>query len=155
MVILSISSVILDKDKGNKKGYIFEKKELETRNSFIYSCAWPNVHYTYKYIYNRLYQFVKWLCSLKLPWSMWHHIENYTLNDRGEDRIHAVSAAKYQKYVLILILKHATVLAEVIKLHDVHLFKIMPYQKCNVLKSTCKKWPYWKLVTSERFKIPL
>ena len=46
---------------------------------------------------------------------------NYTLNKRGTDTIHAVSVTKYHNHYLILILKHANVLAELIKLHGVHL----------------------------------
>ena len=40
--------------------------------------------------------------------------------------IHAASVKKYQKYLSILILKHANVLAEAINSRDVHLYKITP-----------------------------
>ena len=48
----------------------------------------------------------------------------------------AITSTKYKKYPSILILKHVNVLAEVIKSHDVHLYKIKPYSKYTVLKST-------------------
>ena len=54
---------------------------------------------------------------------------------------------KYQKYHSIL-----NILAKVIKSHDVHLYKITPYNKCTVLKSTYENVSYWKLVASERFQ---
>ena len=43
----------------------------------------------------------------------------------------------------------------IIKSQYVHLFNIMLYQKCKVLKDTCKRWPYWKLFARKRFQIPL
>ena len=61
----------------------------------------------------------------------------------------------YQEYPSILILKHVNVLAEVIKSHDVHLYKITSYKKHTVLKYTYAQWPYWKLVANKRFKNPV
>ena len=42
--------------------------------------------------------------------------------------IHAVSVTKYHIYPSILILKHTNVLAEVIKSHDIYIYKIVPYK---------------------------
>ena len=50
--------------------------------------------------------------------------------------IHAVSVTKYQNYPSILILKHANVLAQVIKSHDEHFYNITSYKKFIVLKYT-------------------
>ena len=46
---------------------------------------------------------------------MLHRIQSYNLNQRGADKIHAISVKKYQMYPLILILKHAVFLNEVIQ----------------------------------------
>ena len=78
--------------------------------------------------------------------------KNYNLNQRGADTIHAIILTKYQKYLLILILKHMNVLAELIESHNVHTYKITPHKKCTVLKYTYAQWPYWKLVVRESFK---
>ena len=48
---------------------------------------------------------------------------------------HAFSVTKYQKYPSIFILKHANVLDQVIKLHDVNLYQINMYKQCKILKS--------------------
>ena len=63
-------------------------------------------------------------------------MQKYNLIEICVYTIHAVSVTKYQKYPSILILKHVNVLSEVIKSHDVHLYKIKPYSKYTVLKST-------------------
>ena len=60
--------------------------------------------------------------------------KNYNLNQRGSDTIHSITLMKYQKYPQKIILKHANVLAEEIKSHDVHLYKITIYNECTVLK---------------------
>ena len=73
--------------------------------------------------------------------------QNYNINQRGADTIHAVSMTKYQKYLSIL-----NILAKVIKSHDLNLYKITPYNKCTVLKSTYAQLPYWKLVARKRFQ---
>ena len=67
---------------------------------------------------------------------MWHHIHNYNINQRGTHTIHDFSTTKYQKVISILILKHENVLAEVIESNDVHLYRIIIYNKLTVLKYT-------------------
>ena len=86
---------------------------------------------------------------------MGHHIQGKNINQSGADIINAVSVTKYQKYPSILILKHTNVLSEVTKLHDVNLYKIIPYNKCTVLKSTYTQRPYWKFFEIESFQIPV
>ena len=66
---------------------------------------------------------------------MLHHKQDYNFNQRGEDTIHDVTMTKCQKYPSKLILKHANVLDQVIKLHNVYLYNITPYKKFTVLKS--------------------
>ena len=73
---------------------------------------------------------------------MEHRIQKYNINQRCAYMIHAVSVTKYQNYTSILILKHANVLAEVIKSHGVWMYKIMTYKKCTALKYTYAQWPY-------------
>ena len=68
---------------------------------------------------------------------MWHHKENYNINQKVADTINAITLTKYQMYPLKIILKHENILAEVIKSHCVNLYKITPYNKCTSLKSTC------------------
>ena len=86
---------------------------------------------------------------------MWHHKQTYNINQRGENKINDVSVIKYQKYSWILIIKHADVLAEVIKSHDVNLYNIMQDKKCKLLKSTYTQWPYCKLVGNKKFQTPV
>ena len=73
---------------------------------------------------------------------MLHHKQNHNLNQRGADTIHDVPLMKYQNYPLKIMLKHANALAQVIKLHDVHLYYITPYKKCSLLKYMYVKLPY-------------
>ena len=44
-------------------------------------------------------------------------------------------------------------LAEVIKLYGVQVYKITPYNKCTVLKYTYSRWPYYKLAVRKGFQI--
>ena len=67
---------------------------------------------------------------------MLYHIQNYTLNQRGADTIHAVSVTKYQKHPSTSIPKYVILLAEVIKSHDVRLYNITMYNKCTVLNAS-------------------
>ena len=62
--------------------------------------------------------------------------KNYNINQRVTDTIHVISMMKYHKYPSISILKQANVLSEVIKFHDVHLYKVTLYKKCTVTRST-------------------
>ena len=54
---------------------------------------------------------------------MWNHIKKYTIYIRGVYTIHDVNMIKYKKYPSILILKHANILDEVIKSHNVNLIQ--------------------------------
>ena len=44
------------------------------------------------------------------------------------------------------------VLAEVIKSHDVNLYKIAAYNKCTLLKSTYAQYPFLKYLQEKGFK---
>ena len=70
---------------------------------------------------------------------MWHHKQNYNLNQRVTGTIYAIIPTEYEKYSSILILEQVNVLDESIKLHGVHFFNMIPYKKSNVLKSTYAK----------------
>ena len=86
---------------------------------------------------------------------MWHHVQNYNINQIYADTIHAFSMIKYHKYPSILILKHVNVLAEVIRLRGVYLYQITLYKKYTILKSKYAQWTDWNLVASKRFQIPV
>ena len=66
---------------------------------------------------------------------MWHHKQNYNLNQRGTNMIHDIAPIECDKCLSTTTLKHANVLSEVNKWNGLHLFNIMPYKKYAVLYS--------------------
>ena len=68
----------------------------------------------------------------------------------GADMIHVFSVIKYHHYPSMFILKHANVLAELIKSHGVYFYKITPYKKFTVLKYTYAQFPYWTSVANKK-----
>ena len=81
---------------------------------------------------------------------MWQKkIYIYNLNQRGGDAIYDVIVTECEKYLSTTILKPATILAEVIKLHGVHFLKMKPKNKHLVLNFTWAQGPYRKLITEK------
>ena len=80
---------------------------------------------------------------------MWYHKQNYNLNQQFGNGIHDLILMECEKYSSTTILKPVAIMAELIKLYDVNLLKMMPNKKGVLLKCTCEKWPYWKLVATK------
>ena len=79
---------------------------------------------------------------------MWHHKQNYNINQKVKGAINDVIVMECEKYLSTIILKPATILAELIKLHGMHLLKMTPNKKRPVLNFICAKLPYRKLVAT-------
>ena len=62
---------------------------------------------------------------------------NHHLNQQGEDVMHEVVVTECEKYPSKIILKDATILDKVIKLHGVHFLRTITNKKHPVLNCTC------------------
>ena len=65
---------------------------------------------------------------------MLNHKQTYNLNQRGKYTVTVFIPTNYYNYPSTPILRHANILAEVNKLHHVHILIMTPYKKCTVRK---------------------
>ena len=71
---------------------------------------------------------------------MWHHKQIYYINKRSIDTLHAFIPIEFDNYPSLLILKHAKISAEVNKLHNANILKLMTYKKYMALKYIYTQW---------------
>ena len=89
------------------------------------------------------------IISLKWPRSMWHHKQNYNLNQRGGYAIHEIIVTECDNYPSTAMIKTTTILAERIKLHDGNFLKMTHNKKYPVLICTSIQQTHRKLSGTE------